>query len=124
MPKRLQLRRSRGWRKPEGAIVVSRPGPYGNPYKVGTTDTPSGKLIDRGLAFNLFRDLVMQIAFRDAFITKAQPLKGHDLLCWCPLDANCHADIWLLLANAPDLFYSDAVDRPPDAQILTMIGQK
>lgn len=34
-PKRIQLRRTKGWRKPEGTIVVSRPSRYGNPFKVG-----------------------------------------------------------------------------------------
>src|SRR5690349_13318575 len=33
-PKRVQLRRTKGWRKPEGAVVVSRPSPYGNPFPV------------------------------------------------------------------------------------------
>ena len=35
-PKRIQLRRTKGWRKPEGAIVVSRPSKWGNPFVVGT----------------------------------------------------------------------------------------
>lgn len=34
MPERLQLRRTRGWRKPEGAVVVSRPSKFGNPFVV------------------------------------------------------------------------------------------
>lgn len=29
-------------------------------------------------------------------------LRGHDLACWCPLDAPCHADVLLELANAPE----------------------
>lgn len=29
-PKRIQLRRTKGWRKPEGAIVVARPSRWGN----------------------------------------------------------------------------------------------
>lgn len=33
-PKRIQLRRARGWRLPEGAINCARPGPYGNPFRV------------------------------------------------------------------------------------------
>lgn len=37
-PKRIQLSRQRGWRKPEGAIVVSRPSRWGNPFRVGTRD--------------------------------------------------------------------------------------
>lgn len=36
MPERIQLRRSKGWRKPEGAIVVGRPSCWGNPFAVGT----------------------------------------------------------------------------------------
>ncbi len=34
MPERIQLRRTKGWRKPEGAIVVSRPSRWGNWYVV------------------------------------------------------------------------------------------
>ena len=35
MPKRIQRRRTRGWRMPEGAIYVGRPTKWGNPYLVG-----------------------------------------------------------------------------------------
>lgn len=35
MPQRIQLSRTKGWRKPEGAIVVSRPSRWGNPFKIG-----------------------------------------------------------------------------------------
>ncbi len=35
-PKRIQLRRTKGWQKPEGVIVVSRPGKWGNPFRVNT----------------------------------------------------------------------------------------
>ena len=34
-PTRVQLRRTRGWRKPEGAISVARPHKWGNPFAVG-----------------------------------------------------------------------------------------
>lgn len=33
-PERIQLRRTKGWRKPEGAIVVARPSKWGNPFRV------------------------------------------------------------------------------------------
>jgi hypothetical protein len=33
-PKRIQLRRTKGWRKPEGAIVVARPSRWGNWYVI------------------------------------------------------------------------------------------
>lgn len=32
-PVRIQLRRTKGWRKPEGAVVVSRPSIFGNPFR-------------------------------------------------------------------------------------------
>jgi hypothetical protein len=28
-------------------------------------------------------------------------LHGRDLMCWCPLDQPCHADVLLELANQP-----------------------
>ena len=28
-------------------------------------------------------------------------LRGHDLVCWCPLGQACHADVLLEIANAP-----------------------
>jgi len=28
-----------------------------------------------------------------------EPLRGHDLACWCPLDHPCHADVLLRYAN-------------------------
>lgn len=34
-PKRIQLKRTKGWRKPEGVIVVARPSKWGNPFKLG-----------------------------------------------------------------------------------------
>jgi len=39
MPERIQLRRTKGWRKPEGAVVVSRPSIWGNPWRPGRPGT-------------------------------------------------------------------------------------
>jgi Domain of unknown function (DUF4326) len=36
-PKRIQQRRTKGWRKPDGAISVGRPHKWGNPFEVGET---------------------------------------------------------------------------------------
>lgn len=33
-PKRIQRKRTRGWRMPEGAVYVGRPTIYGNPFRV------------------------------------------------------------------------------------------
>lgn len=37
MPERIQLRRTKGWQKPQGAIVVSRPSKWGNPFAIGSS---------------------------------------------------------------------------------------
>lgn len=37
-PQRIQLRRSYGWRKPEGVIVVARPSKWGNPFRYRTSE--------------------------------------------------------------------------------------
>lgn len=37
MPKRIQRKRTKGWRKPEGAIYVGRGSKWENPFTVGTT---------------------------------------------------------------------------------------
>lgn len=45
MPERIQLRRTRGWRKPAGAVVVARPSRWGNPFRLGGE---SGTLVRYG----------------------------------------------------------------------------
>ena len=35
MPHRIQRQRTAGWRLPEGAVYVGRPGKWGNPFKLG-----------------------------------------------------------------------------------------
>lgn len=122
---RVQLRRTKGWRKPEGTIVVARPTRWGNPF--------SGHRFgfDVELAVSLYDNLVR--GFWDPFIFKhlsdedyaqiaearrawlqrlthggrAHPtdlaravLSGRNLACWCPLGQPCHADVLLRLANA------------------------
>jgi hypothetical protein len=100
-PKRIQLRRTQGWRKPEGAIVVARPSKWGNPHRIGPD-------VDRRTAVALFsRELRSCLDepdgdHRDAIraIAASLPeLAGHDLACWCPLAEPCHADVLLELAN-------------------------
>ncbi|ORV13543.1 hypothetical protein AWB94_04795 [Mycolicibacterium canariasense] len=43
--------------------------------------------------------------YRERGVTLLTPaeleqLRGHDLVCWCPLGQPCHADVLLELANA------------------------
>lgn len=122
-PQRIQLRRTKGWRKPDGAIVVSRPSKWGNPFKVGEpyfvidlVEYRRGKsLADaewRGFTAKdavecferWFKNQVGASGFSMAEEARVE-LAGHDLACWCPLvdakgdRAPCHADVLLRIAN-------------------------
>lgn len=96
MPKRIQLKRSKGWRKPEGAIVVSRPTKWGNPYQ---GDSNVG--IDRARLARLYDEMMQRPEKADFLAEVRRDLRGKDLACWCPLDEPCHADVLIRLANLP-----------------------
>lgn len=88
-PRRIRLRRTKGWRKPDGAIVVARPGPWGNPFDV--------REIGRGPAIEEHRRWLLD---RPGLVERARrELAGHDLCCWCAPDVGCHADTLLEIAN-------------------------
>jgi hypothetical protein len=89
-PKRIQRRRTKGWRMPGEAIYVGRPTEWGNPWPVKKSMSLSEVLI----AYE--RYLVRQA---DTGALDLAELRAHDLVCWCPLDRPCHADILLRLAN-------------------------
>jgi len=122
MAKRIQRKRTKGWRMPENTISVTRPGKWGNPFKVGTylnawgkafiaiklTDKPEE--IHKIYQSGLFDDkitlekslqwyemwLKWMIAEKKLDISR---LKGANLSCWCKLTEKCHADILLKLAS-------------------------
>lgn len=118
-PQRIQLRRTRGWRKPEGAIVVARPSKWGNPHWVAQevlTDhshNPWWRIFRDGRPAEAFggRDVATRTVvadFRNDLLFGRLPyscddvraaLVGRDLACWCPLDQSCHADVLLEIAN-------------------------
>ena len=121
MPERIQLRRTKGWRKPEGAVVVARPTRWGNPYSVrpcidgsgwavagrGYVHTSAGEPWTKAeateVAVRLHREVFRpgSTLSREAVIQ----LAGKDLACWCPLEdaqgnrVPCHADVLLEIAN-------------------------
>lgn len=98
MAKRIQLSRKRGWRKPDGAVVVSRPGKWGNPWRVGVK---FGGMA--GDCVKYFRAWIEQTEPGRKLAENARrELRGKDLCCWCPLDQPCHADVLLKIANAPE----------------------
>ena len=94
MPSRIQIRRTRGWRKPPGGIVVGRPGKWGNPYKAA----PGQRTAEE--AVRLYRRDLLTGKLAFTLTDVRRELAGKDLMCWCALDRPCHADVLLELANS------------------------
>lgn len=126
-PKRIQLSRAKGWRKPPNTVVVSRPTKWGNPFKVGdyamigdydpknvfkfiyivtpyrdVAERKPGKftLIDsQETAVRFFRRLCKETNWCKINPRIITELRGKNLACWCKPGTPCHADVLLELAN-------------------------
>jgi hypothetical protein len=129
-PRRIQRRRTGGWRMPDGAVYVGRPSRWGNPFRIYhghtligpvwsaaraswshlpadeclnayVTSSPGQRPIDAVRAFENLLTL-RQRDEAERLTSWLAPLRGKDLLCWCPLDQACHADVLLAIANTAD----------------------
>ena len=105
-PRRIQRRRTAGWRLPEGTVYVGRPTRFGNPFRVGEPrgDLPpltAAQAVTRYRRWLETRDSQPPSAVdRAVILASLHELRGRNLACWCPLDAPCHADVLLEMANA------------------------
>jgi len=95
-PKRIQRKRTRGWRMPEGAIVVTRPTKWGNPYPLKAAHDALSALI---VVAKFEEWLANDPDGRQIAAAAKRELRGHDLACFCDLDEPCHADVLLRIAN-------------------------
>ncbi len=117
--RRIQLRRVKGWRKPAGAVTVSRPSRWGNPFPVDE--------YGRDEAVRLHREWLLSgdPSAQDVYITTSAggrqfqydrrwvrehlpDLRGKTLACWCKPDEPCHADVLLELVNQDRSPFTDA----------------
>lgn len=107
-PTRIQLSRRPGWRKPAGAVVVSRPTRWGNPYKLDAYKFQNGDGTPAAWDEKTARELAIRdfegalavggiLPFTVADVRRE--LAGKVLACWCRLSAPCHADVLLEIAN-------------------------
>jgi hypothetical protein len=88
---------------PENTISVTRPGKWGNPYKVGENGIKS-----KEEAVKKYRDewefalsgkgLYGSNQARSSRRVLSE-LRGKNLACWCPIGDPCHADVLLDLCN-------------------------
>lgn len=135
-PKRIQQRRTAGWRLPDGAIAVSRPSRLGNPFPVGvkvTVTVDTGRLrgpywvdADQALVVALYRSEWEARAAvivhwpeeaEQQWVEELARIRGKDLACYCAPGDPCHADVLLDVANrrevvrAVDLWLARRADR-------------
>lgn len=108
-PRRLQRKRSRGWKKPENGVSVCRPGRFGNPF--ATAEAFRNWIMYGEIAttqlLKPYRDVTLTWEARKAslrlhmmkILTGLPMLTGHDLYCWCDAKDDCHGDTLLKLAN-------------------------
>lgn len=111
-PERVQLRRTKGWRMPPNTVKVDRSTKWGNPFQAMNINgrwacTTKRRPDDSGVVIwcqsaerasdLMWREYCSHLAGRRR---ELQELRGKNLACWCRLDAPCHANILLELANA------------------------
>jgi hypothetical protein len=66
---------------------------FGNPYKLSMYPPRD--------AVGLFKRDIEETGYAGRVPVSQVPdlLRGMDLMCWCPLDQPCHADVLLEIAN-------------------------
>jgi len=101
MPKRIQRKRTKGWKMPAGAVYVGRPTKWGNPCHVGMFKGYTHDQAVKDHARWLKRDSSAPWYVLTPPTTKEirAALRGKDLACWCPPGSPCHADTLLKIAN-------------------------
>jgi hypothetical protein len=122
-PKRIQRRRTKGWRMPENTVYVGRPTRWGNPYYIGRVGNrrrwtgyfvgEHGNDIDAFGEYATHREAAARaVEMYELHIGPMgnheldvedvrRTLAGKNLACWCPPEQPCHADVLLELANQP-----------------------
>lgn len=117
MPERIQLKRTKGWRKPDNTVVVTRITKWGNPYKEGTrlgnlsigvivaagwiekAKADPDYLLNRKDVVTLYRIYIKGCIEDNPDYFDIEKLRGKNLACFCKPNELCHADILLDLVN-------------------------
>ena len=110
-PVRVQRRRRGPAIRGCGAVYVGRPTRWQNPLRIrrrgrawivstrdgGIVAEARSRLEAHATAVALYRHLLEKHPRREEDVRAA--LAGRDLMCWCPPDLPCHADVLLEIAN-------------------------
>ena len=113
MSKRIQRKRTKGWRMPPNTVYVGRGSKWGNQFYVDPEHIMDTHNPPEHIA-SLFACKTAEEAIKKYKETNVgrwgikndlrietirKELKGKNLACWCRLDQVCHGDILLELAN-------------------------
>ncbi len=115
-PQRMQVSRKAGFNLQEASMalnglpakLVTRPGPWGNPFSIDEVAKAYG--LDRSaaqakavaMAGEWLRgtlDAKLSPGLPPSRETIRAELAGHNLACWCRPGTPCHADVLIELAN-------------------------
>lgn len=117
MPNRIQRHRTKGWRTPlcscgcgKPARYVGRGTKWGNPVTIKKSGKRWRLSVDNGGSpFSLYvastekdaRSEAVRLYRMNAALSPdfVESLRGHDLMCWCPIGLPCHADVLIKYAN-------------------------
>ena len=116
MPKRIQRKRTKGWRMPPNTVSVTRPGPFGNPYTGDGAVRAFRTMIEQMQSAMKLKGGLLPVCgpdhqlipgcggqdFAYNLVKRLPELRGKNLACWCSLDCECHADVLLDFANRKD----------------------
>jgi hypothetical protein len=106
-PRRVQLRRAKGWRIPANTVKVDRTTLFGNPFSVKEHGHDRAVALHRAwlTGRSIGKGLSKELLQRCKTVLEALPaLRGKNLACWCPLPEhgepdNCHAALLLEPSN-------------------------
>ena len=118
VPRRIQRKRTKGWRKPENTVDVTRGSSWGNPFYVGDPDPKRGfdracgtaeeavkRYADYMIPYTGHSKDLQSYLISEAHITEiVGQLRGKNLMCWCKEGEPCHGDWLLEIANDPQYF--------------------
>lgn len=104
-PIRVRLSRKEGYEKPDNTVVVTRPGRFGNPFRLGVhtiiMDHGHERFATRAECVEAFRADALA---RPEFVKQIRDeLRGKNIACWCELSQSCHGDVLLEIANSVDV---------------------
>ena len=101
---------------PENTVSVARPTIFGNPFRreAAIESEYATEATWRAFVVECFSDWMSPTQQgrdwwqgpqsdrqKSAILAGLPKLRGKNLACWCALDAPCHADVLLELANRP-----------------------